>query len=226
MRPRPRKEELPEYTAAEIKNELEQGAAFKSPLGGSTAQSGKKSSRPDDLMKLFGIYDSLGLPPEVILLLITHCTDECHRRYGPARTPTMRYIEKAAYTWEREGIFSIDAAEDYLKRLSLKKVGRMEIKAALQIKEREMTASEQRYGVDAWIEMGFSAEAVEIAYDRTVLKTGKPRLELFKLHFKKLARKTCNSRGNTGRRRGPPRTKQTGKEPACLLPRRQRIWNA
>ena len=35
-----------------------------------------------------------------------------------------------------------------------------------------MTASEQRY-VDAWIGMGFSAEAVEIAYDRTVLKTGK-----------------------------------------------------
>ena len=57
--------------------------------------------------------------------------DECRRRYGPARTPTMRYIEKAAYTWEREGIFSIDAAEDYLKRLSLKKGRAHEIKACL-----------------------------------------------------------------------------------------------
>ncbi|MCL2401678.1 MAG: DnaD domain protein, partial [Oscillospiraceae bacterium] len=31
---------------------------------------------------------------------------------------------------------------------------------------------EKRY-VDAWIEMGFNGDAVEIAYDRTVLKTGK-----------------------------------------------------
>jgi len=83
----------------------------------------------------------------------------------------MRYIEKAAYTWEREGITSLDSAEDYLKALEARKSARWKIKAALRIKDREFSATETHY-VDNWISMGFDAGAVEIAYDRTILKTG------------------------------------------------------
>ena len=42
----------------------------------------------------------------------------------------------------------------------------------LQIGGRRMSPSERAY-VESWIAMGFSPEAAELAYDRTVLKTGK-----------------------------------------------------
>ena len=86
--------------------------------------------------------------------------------------PSMRYIEKAAYTWEREGIFTLEKADEYLKALDAQRSARGEIKWALQIRNREFSETERRY-VDGWIALGYGAEAVAIAYDRTIVKTGK-----------------------------------------------------
>ena len=158
------------YTFEEISRELTPGSSFKLLAVEAENSLGKKLS-PDELMRLYGIYDGLRLPPEVILHLITHCIAES-RQSGGGRAPSLRYIEKAAYTWEREGIFSLEKAEEYLKMLDARKSARGEIKRAMQIKDREFSASEKRY-VDSWIAKGFDRGAVEIAYDRTVLKTGK-----------------------------------------------------
>jgi len=158
-----------QYTVDEIKAELKPGSGFTIVVEETQRRLGNILS-PDDLMRLFGIYDSLRLPPEVIMQLITHCISECHRS-GDGRAPTMRYIEKAAYTWEREGIFTLEKAEDYLKKLEARRSERGKIKRALQIRDREFSATEKQY-VDGWIDMGFNDEAVEIAYDRTILKTG------------------------------------------------------
>jgi len=111
------------------------------------------------------------LPPEVILQLITHCIKESQTT-GDGRAPSVRYIEKAAFTWEREGVFTLERAEEYLKALEARKSIRGEVKKALQIRDREFSATEKRY-VDGWISMEFEPEAIAIAYDRTVLKTGK-----------------------------------------------------
>lgn len=166
----PIKDELPEYTAEDIKHEIENGSVFRSLVQEVQRALGKILSS-DDLIKLFGIYDSLGLPPEVILLLVTHCIGDSGKRYGQKHRPTMRYIEKAAYTWEHEGIFSLEKAEEYLKSLEKNHLASEEIKAVLQIKGRDLISSEQKY-INSWTEMGFGADAIEIAYDRTVLKTG------------------------------------------------------
>lgn len=165
------KEEPPEYTAEDIRRELDNGAAFYSLVQESQKSLGKIFSS-DDLIKLFGFYDSLGLPPEVILHLITYCIAENRRRYGPGRMPTLRYIEKAAYTWAREGIFTLEQAEHYLKTLEVKRSLHSDIKRILQIKDRELTASEKKY-LDGWISLGYSPDTIEIAYDKTVLKTGR-----------------------------------------------------
>ncbi|WP_073076597.1 DnaD domain protein [Sporobacter termitidis] len=169
--PAPQKDELPEYTAEDIKRELDNGTVFSSLVQEVQRSLGKILSS-DDLIKLFGIYDSLGLPPEVILHLVTHCIDENRRRYGPGRLPTMRYIEKAAYTWEREGVFTLEEAERYLKVLESKRSLTADIKRVLQIKDRELSAGERKY-VESWIAMGFPPEVIELAYDKTVLKTGR-----------------------------------------------------
>ena len=157
------------YTIEEIKEELKAGSGFAAVVEETQRSLGRILS-PDDLLRLCGIYDSLRLPPEVILQLITHCISES-RKSGGGRAPSMRFIEKEAYRWEREGIFSLERAEEYLKDLETRIGARSEIKFALQIKNRELSETEKRF-IDDWITMGFGPETIAIAYDRTVLKTG------------------------------------------------------
>ena len=165
----PVRDELPEYKAEDIRREIESGTVFSSLVREAEKNLGRLLSS-EDLIKLFGIYDSLGLPPEVILHLVTYCIDEYRRRYGPGKTPTLRYIEKAAYTWEREGIFTLPDAERYLKRQESRRDLVGEIKRVMQITDRELLAGELKY-IDGWLSMGFSTEEIEIAYSRTVMQT-------------------------------------------------------
>jgi len=124
----------------------------------------------DDLMRLYGIYNELRLPAEVIMQLITHCISES-RKTGDGRSPNVRYIEKAAYKWEREGLFTLEKAEEYLKALEARNSIQGEMKKALHIRGRELSATEKRY-VDSWIDMGFEPHAIAVAYDKTVTNTG------------------------------------------------------
>ena len=164
-------DELPQYSAADIKNELQSGGGFSALVSEVQRSLGKVLSSAD-LTKLFGIYDHLGLPPEVILTLVAHCTDECRRRYGEGRLPTMRYIESAAFKWEREGIRSIETAEAYIKRETELRGKRAEIRKTLGITDREPTRTEREY-IDRWLGMGHAQDAIALAYDRTVMQTGR-----------------------------------------------------
>ena len=157
------------YTIEEIKLELQAGSVFAS-IVEETQRSLGKIITPDELLRLFGIYDSLRMPPEVILQLITHCISEC--RLSGGRPPSLRYIEKAAYTWEREGINTLDKAEEHIKELEARRSKYGEIKSILQIKGREFSPTEKRY-VDSWIVMGFDMSVIAIACDKTLVKTGK-----------------------------------------------------
>ena len=157
------------YTVEDIKNELETGSTFCALVEEAQRSLGKILS-PDELMKLFGMYDSLQMAPEVIMLLITYCISESRER--GCRMPSMREIEKEAYAWEREGILTLDRAEEHIRALEERKSARGEIKRALQIRDRDFSKSEKRYA-DKWTGMGFGAEAIAIAYDKTILNTGK-----------------------------------------------------
>jgi DnaD/phage-associated family protein len=97
---------------------------------------------------------------------------ETHRRGENGGAPTMSYIEKAAYTWEREGILSLEDAERYIKKREAQHGETELVKKTLQIGGRELTATERKY-IEGWIAQGYGAAEVAIAYDRTVLNTGK-----------------------------------------------------
>jgi len=157
-------------TVGDMKRELETGSVFYAIVEEAQRRLGNMLS-PEDLMRLFGMYDNLSLEPEVILQLITHCISENRAKNG-GRMPSIRYIEKAAYTWDRAGVHTLENAEKYLKALDVRRSVQSEIKKTLNIWNREFTETESRY-VDNWISMGFGASAVAIAYDRTILKTGK-----------------------------------------------------
>jgi hypothetical protein len=62
-----------------------------------------------DLKILYGLYDHLQLPPEVISLLVTYCKEECQRQFGAGRMPRMRQIEKEGYRWHRQGAVYLGA---------------------------------------------------------------------------------------------------------------------
>lgn len=166
-----RAEELPDYTPEEIAREARNGSLF-SELVANVQQSLGSTLSSEGLKTLFGIYDYLRLDPDVILMLVNWCVAEYQRRYGQGRRPSMRYIEKTAYAWEREGVLSMDAAIDFIKRQERLRAGERDYMEAMGLMGRTLSASEKRY-IDSWLDMGLDAGAAAVAYDRTVLKTGR-----------------------------------------------------
>jgi len=158
-----------QYTAKEVTQEIANDNNFSQIVDETQRKLGKILSE-DELVRLFGIYDYLRMPPEVIFQLLTHCISEC-RKAGGGRAPSMRYIEKAAFTWEREGVLTLERAEDYLKALEVRKEVRSRIKRILQISGRELSETEKKY-VDGWVDLKVEPDAIAIAYDKTVVKTG------------------------------------------------------
>lgn len=76
---------------------------------------GKRLTTPD-VGVLLGLNDYLGLPADVIFLLVNHCVERVTRKYGEGRRPTLRQIEKEGYAWARRGIDTQRAAVEHLKK--------------------------------------------------------------------------------------------------------------
>ncbi|MGI5936113.1 MAG: DnaD domain protein [Oscillospiraceae bacterium] len=164
-------DELPEYAAEDIARRSASDQEFKAVVTETQRIMGRMLSVPE-LKILFGIYDYLGLPAEVILTLINHCVEEHQEKHGPGRIPTMRRIEKEAYIWANREILTLESAEAYLRELREKKHILSQVKEVLQIRGRDLSSTEKKY-VESWLEMGFGLEALAVAYDKTVVKTGK-----------------------------------------------------
>lgn len=114
--------------------------------------------------KLYGLYDWLGMSPELILRLIEYCAELGKK--------DMRYIEKVAVSWKEMGICSVQSAEEYIKQQNYKRSYSYKVQKALGIENRRLTASEQKY-IEAWYAHRISIELIEFAYDYAVSKTGK-----------------------------------------------------
>ena len=160
--------DIPVYTVSDVQRAAENAEGFRSLLDETAKRLGRILSG-NDMMVLFGIYDYLGLPPEVILVIINWCTRELERRYGPGKRPTLRQIEKEAYIWQERGILTLELAEKHVQELQDRRKESSRITRVLGIRDRLPSPSEERY-IKAWIDMGFSPEAVGEAYDRTILK--------------------------------------------------------
>jgi len=167
----PSADELPEYGAEEITAKSKTDGNFEFLVFEAERALGKMLST-NDLKILLGIYDHLGLPAEVIVLLINHCVETHRQMHGEGRLPTMRGIEKEAWHWIRTEVLTLDMAEAHIMRQAQKSDETEQAKAALQIRGRALTVSEKKY-IEAWLDLGFSPDALAVAYDRTVTSTGK-----------------------------------------------------
>ena len=161
-------DQRPDYTREDGARQLEGDGKFRLLTGNVESTLGKKLSTPD-LNILLGLYDYLGLPCEVIFLLVNHCVERVAARYGAGRRPTLRQIEKEGYAWARRGLLDLESANAYLMKYARSRTLVGQYMGALGLGERNPAPSEERYLL-SWAEMGFPVESVERAYDKTMLK--------------------------------------------------------
>lgn len=163
-------EELPEYTVEDIASRTRESGEFKAIIDETERIMGHKLTGPD-VKILFGLYDYLHLPAEVIILMINHCVEDTHERLGPGKLPSMYSIQKEAYVWYNREILTLERAEEFLMKKRAQNGALSDIKRLLQINNRNFSASERKY-VESWLDMGFELDAIALAYDKTVIKTG------------------------------------------------------
>lgn len=161
-------DEKPDYRQEDVTGALERDEQFRVLTAEVERKLGKKLSTPD-LEALLGLYDYLGLPSDVIYLLVCHCAERIQRRYGEGRRPTLRQIEKEGYSWARMGIDTQAAAAEYLKKYAVRQESMPAYMRVLQMGDRLPVAAEEKY-LAAWQEWGFPPEVVAEAYEKTVLK--------------------------------------------------------
>lgn len=155
-----------EYTREDVARKLERDGRFATLLREVERKLGPLSM--PSVKKLLGLYETLGLPADVVYTLVNYCIERKAQQFGEGRLPTMGEIEKVGYAWARKEIFSVEKASEYMKREQEKRGKFPAYMEALRLRGRESTPGEEKY-LAAWVEMGFPSETVSEAYDRTVL---------------------------------------------------------
>ena len=159
-------QERPVYTADDLTDLLTGDAGFRMLVPQTEEKLGKRV-KTADLQILAGLYDDLGLPADVIYLLVSHCVARSEERYGPGRRPTLRQIEKEGYHWAQRGLFDQESASRYLRDWNVRRSAMSRYMQVLGLGDRRPVESEERYITD-WMDKGFPPETVALAYDKTV----------------------------------------------------------
>ena len=108
--------ERPAYSREDVARKLEQDASFSALLREVERKLGPLST--PSVGKLLGLYEDLGLPADVLFLLVNHCIARHAAQYGAGRLPTMRRIEQEGYVWARKGLLSSTSASTPSTRAS------------------------------------------------------------------------------------------------------------
>lgn len=171
---KPNMEEFPEYSSEEISRLAEEDPAFRALKARLELVLGTVPKR-QDLCKLLGIYHQLKLSADVLFVLLNYCAEISRGSSGSELKPTMNFIERQAYIWANRGITCVEDAEAYAENQKTLKSAKGRIKRILEINDRKLTNNEERM-IESWLTLGFEEEAIRIAYERTVEKTGQRSL--------------------------------------------------
>ena len=159
----------PSYTERDVENAYNSNWEFQA-LCGEVQRLLGRPIHTEDYKILLGFIHYLGLPLDVISVLVSYCKDRARQR-GNLRGPSLRTIEKEAYAWAERGIDTMEEAAAFItaQNIRFSRMGRL--MQQLQIRGRSLTAAEERYA-SAWLDMDFDDEAIAMAYERTCLNTG------------------------------------------------------
>ena len=97
----------------------------------------------NEIELLYSFYDWLGLPCEVIVMLLSYAAKQ--GKVGK------RYLETVAIDWADKGIDTFDKAEEYITQLEEIGSNEHKIRTILGIYDRALTQTEKKY-ISAWTE--------------------------------------------------------------------------
>ena len=161
--------ERPVYTERDVLEADSSDTEFKA-LRGEVERLLGRNMNTEELKILLGFIRYLGLPADVISVLICYCKDRARQR-GSLRNPSLRTIEKEAYAWAEQGIDNLEEAAAFIQAQNVRNSRMSRLQSQLQIRGRHLTAAEERYAA-SWLEMGFEDDVIAMAYERTCLNTG------------------------------------------------------
>ena len=161
-------EQLPEYSAEEISRRASGDATLQDVFAEAAQVLGHTLSA-GELRVVFGIYEHLGMPPEVIVELLHYCAELNKWKYHSDRRLTPRFLEQEAYAWANREILTLEQAEAYIKaqRERSSELGRIRERLGLS----GLSPTQQK-DLSLWLDQGFGEEEIAIAADRTMTNTG------------------------------------------------------
>ena len=160
----------PEYTEEDVRRQMELPRTGFPQLVGEVQRCLGRTLSTEELKLLLGMTEYLGLPGEVVNVLVHYCAERGRAR-GAGRMPSMRMIEKDAYRWAEGGIDTLEKAAAYMQNEARKNSRQGELCELLGITGRRLTPAEERY-LQAWTDMGFANDAISLAYEKTCENTG------------------------------------------------------
>ena len=161
--------ERPSYSEHDVLEAMDSDGSFRG-LYGEVQRLLGRSLNTEELKILLGFVRYLGLPADVISVLVCYCKDRARQR-GSLRNPSLRTIEKEAYAWAERGIDTVEEAAAFIQAQNVRNSRLYRLMNILQIRGRSLTAAEERYA-QSWLDMGTDEEMISMAYERTCLNTG------------------------------------------------------
>ncbi len=161
--------ERPNYCERDVLTAMDSDNEFRM-LYGEVQRLLGRNLNTEELKILLGFVRYLGLPLEVISMLVSYCKDRA-RQKGSLRNPSLRAIEKEAYFWAEQGIDTLEAAAAYIHNQNVRNSRMGALLRTLQIRGRTLTPGEERYA-NAWLSMELPDELIALAYEKTCLNTG------------------------------------------------------
>ena len=124
-----------------------------------------KTLTNSEIETLYYFYDELQLSPEVITILLEYCVSNGKKN--------MNYIEKVAISWNKNGIFTIDAADKFITAEKEKNGYAYKIRKLFGIENRNLSKTEETY-LKMWHDKFLMDEdMVELAYEYCIMQTTK-----------------------------------------------------
>ncbi len=161
--------ERPNYSERDVLEAMDTDSSFRA-LYGEVQRLLGRSLNTEELKILLGFIRYLGLPGEVISVLVSYCRDRA-RQKGNLRNPSLRAIEKEAYRWAELGIDTLEEAAAHIHSQNVRNSRLANLMRLLQIRGRALTPAEDRYA-QSWLEMNLPDEIISMAYERTCINTG------------------------------------------------------
>ncbi len=161
--------ERPTYTEADVLDSMHNDPGFRSVYGEVQRRLGR-TLNTEELKILLSFIRYLGLPEDVICVLVSFCQERARQR-GNLRNPSLRAIEKEAYYWAEHGIDTMEAAGAFIQSRNVYRTRLRRLMEILQIRGRDLTAAEEKYAAQ-WLDWGMPEELLALAYEKTCLRTG------------------------------------------------------